>query len=413
MPDYSNKSVLVIDHGIFTCVAEKLAESFGKVYYYMPMTDAYPTSSKGMIGVGLKGVDAVYEMEDYLEKVDLIVYPDVYNGAQQEHLRSMGLNVWGSGRTDHFELDRWGTRSLLKGMGQPVADAELIEGLEALRLHLADADECYIKTSYYRGDFETFHHVKYDLTKPWLDNLAHILGPRQEVIQFIVEQPLDGVEVGYDGYHVGGVFAPIASYGYEIKDAGFIGQTSTHSELPEALQVTTEMLSDHLKDVSANISNEVRVGSNGKFYLIDPCMRCASPPTESLLEVFGNWDEVMYEGARGNLVELTPKAKYFAQVVITSVWVEKNWLPVYVPPSIEKYVKLRNKVIIDGQTYVSALGYPEFGSVVGMGDSLESAIKQCMINVEKVETLEMTYDHDVFEKAMDQIEEGKEYGIEW
>ena len=411
--DLSSKYCLMLDHGLWPSFAERLAREYGKVGYYMPLGDAFPKSAKGMIGTGLEGVDRIYDFMAEVPKADVIFFPDIYEADLQDYLRSEGYPVWGSGHTDHLELDRWGTHRLMKELGMPAPVTKRFVGVDALSVYLHEEDDLYVKTSFYRGDFETYHHTTWKVSESWVDELRHRLGPRAATIEFIVEEPVEGKEVGFDGYHVNGEFGPISTYGYEIKDAGFIGRVCPYPEVPEGLRYCLESFAPMLKGVSANLSNEVRFTSRGKPYLIDPCMRCAMPPTSALQEVFSNWGEVIHEGARGNMVALEPEAKYFAELIHKSHWADNKWLPVHYPAKLNRWVKLRNKAVIDGTNYVAPLGYEHYASVVGMGDSLEEAIAECQDHCTQVEAIESYYDEDALDRALDAIEKGEEHGINW
>ena len=45
-----------------------------------------------------------------------------------------------------------------------------------------------IKISYYRGEMETFHHIDYEHTKQWINEMSYIMGPMSSVLEFQVEE---------------------------------------------------------------------------------------------------------------------------------------------------------------------------------------------------------------------------------
>ena len=58
MDDYSNKSVCVYDNGLFVSLAQRLSESFGRVYYTTPWeASAFPRSNARLIGQGIELFD--------------------------------------------------------------------------------------------------------------------------------------------------------------------------------------------------------------------------------------------------------------------------------------------------------------------------------------------------------------------
>lgn len=287
MSDYSDKKVLCYDSGTFPHVAEVLARDFKTVFYFSPWVDQYPTSRKAMVGVGLgDNIERIYDRFEYYPEADLIVFTDLYSADEAAYLKNQGKRVWSPLGAELLELARWETHQWLKLQGMDVPRSELIEGLEELRTRLFNEDhDCYVKTSLFRGDFETFHHKDYRLSQTWLDELAHMLGPRQYHIPLIVEESIEGVEVGFDGYQVNGQFPDPCLYGYEHKDKAFVGQVVPYDELPKVLAETNKTLVPKLRGTASFFSTEVRVTPEGKFYLLDPCMRCYSADTEVLTDV--------------------------------------------------------------------------------------------------------------------------------
>src|SRR5713101_2326507 len=97
MMDFSNRTALVIDQGLYVHVAEKLAESFGRVLYYCNgWRSAFPVSERFNIG------------------------------GEQEYLRRQGKRVWGSGHAEMLELHRDELKTLMKSAGLPVGTYKII-----------------------------------------------------------------------------------------------------------------------------------------------------------------------------------------------------------------------------------------------------------------------------------------------
>ena len=55
--DYSNKTVCVLDQGLFVELAVTLAKVFGKVYYWFPWQSAFPKSNSLLVGKGIPNVE--------------------------------------------------------------------------------------------------------------------------------------------------------------------------------------------------------------------------------------------------------------------------------------------------------------------------------------------------------------------
>ncbi|HEV3111878.1 MAG TPA: hypothetical protein VGY99_15430 [Candidatus Binataceae bacterium] len=84
MMDLSNQTVLVIDQGLYVHIAEKLAESFGRVLYYCNgWRSAFPVSERFNIGAGIDGIERIANPWEYVDGADLIVFPDTISPASR------------------------------------------------------------------------------------------------------------------------------------------------------------------------------------------------------------------------------------------------------------------------------------------------------------------------------------------
>lgn len=79
MNNYKNKSVLIWDTGTFFPFAQKLAESFGKVFYFSSWANQSPKSNFQMIGTGFENK----------------VFPESFDQAKENllSLKSKGINI--------------------------------------------------------------------------------------------------------------------------------------------------------------------------------------------------------------------------------------------------------------------------------------------------------------------------------
>jgi len=380
--DLKDKTIYIYDNGLFATWAEKLTESFGRVLYYCPFKNAFPRSQQYVIGTGLKGVERVTNFWDHIQDADIFFFPDVYDGDLQLHLREdLGYPVWGAAKGEELELMRWQTKMFLKkDLHLPVQPVERIIGIDELRAYLMDTEDKYVKISMLRGDFETFHHVNYQLSEPLLDDIEQKLGPYKESKEFIVEDAIEGVEVGYDGFSIDGQFPDPSLFGYEIKDVAYIGAIRPYGKLPSQVKLVNEKLAPVFAEYSYRgfWSSELRVPKDGKPYLTDPCCRAGSPPSELYQEMFSNWGEIIWGGAHGELVKPKPVAKFGVEVLIHSQWADQHWQAVYVEPKVREWVKLRNLCQVGDTLFVApqVVGLPEIGAIVAVDDSLLGAIKK-------------------------------------
>lgn len=390
MPSHRDRTICVYDHGLFVELAITLSKDFGRVLYYAPWENGYPKSNTLRIGQGIKGIEAVASPWPYFDDIDLWVFPDVFEGGLQEHLAKMGKRVWGCRMGEELELDRVASKEHCRTLGIDIGPYAQVIGLDALRDYLKEHDDQWVKISATRGDMETFKSDNYDLIEPRLDELEHNLGAKKKVMEFIVEADIpDAIEVGYDGYTIDGKFPKGAIVGVEVKDKAYVGRTMRYSQLPKEVRSVNDKLAPTLKayGIRGFISTEIRTTNDGRAYLIDPCMRCGSPPNELSQIWITNFADILWEGSEGIVIEPEFAAKYGAQILLLSDWADRNWQQVEFPESIRPHVKLRNMTVIDGEYYVIPqwTGMPEIGAVVAIGDSPQEAIDECKRMAEMVE----------------------------
>ncbi len=292
---------------------------------------------------------------------------------------------------------------------------EICTGIPELREYLKENPGVYVKGNVFRGDVETFRNKNWVVTQPLLDDLASRLGPRQSDTVFVVEDPIEGVETGYDGACIDGRFPAVASFGYEAKDAGYVGKVVDYEDLPAALREVNARLASAMAALGCRsfFSSEVRVGKDRKPYLMDPAMRAGSPPSEAYIELFSNWDEVIWNGAEGEVADLKPHAAYAAEIILRSEWAREHFLALDFPPALRPFIKIHGHCRIDSRDYAAPLGIREIGAAIGLGDSLEDAVGAALEHAESVEGLELEFDRNALNAAMESIEQGREFGIEW
>jgi len=447
MKPLQDQTALVWDNGLFVHVAIKLREKFGKVLYGGPYVNAFPKSNATLIGDGIEGIDRILDIETWEDKADLIVFPDVMFGPLQKRLVKAGKRVFGSRMGENLELKRWETKELLKRLDMPISESHLIYGMDALRRFLQTRKgKWWIKTSRYRGDFETFEVEDYTLAEEKLDEIEHKLGKKKRIYPFVVERDIPAiVEVGYDGWNVSGQFAKTAILGKEEKDTGLIGVIKPYDELPEAVKWVNSMLSEELRryGYAGFWSTEVRCATVDDFdnpepeqfedfpmlwnkggvvpgtdmfaYLTDPCARAASPPSELYIEWYANWAEIMIGASEGVVVEPEPIGKWGAEIMLHSAWADGNWQALYFPDEIKQWIKLRNMTVVDGDVCCVPQGVslPEFGAAVAIDDDLMVALKDCKERAEAVQGYFVEAKTDAIPKALAAIQKAQQSGVDF
>lgn len=387
MTDLADKTVCVVDFGPFLSFADTLAESFGRTLLYVPWETTMPDSSTLLIGSGMPGVEKVDSIWPHIDEIDLFVFPDIHHGALQVYLDSIGKRVWGSRMGEELEVFRDFSKAAFKKAGAPIAPYVVLTGLAALRTHLHAHEDQYVKVNRARADCETFHAETYRLAEPRLDQLAHTLGPRQETIEFIVEDSIpDAVEVAWDGYCVDGEFPARCLVGIETKDKGYVGVMQEYGDVTDGLRELNAIAGPLLKDYQYRNfwSMEARITKDGTPWLIDPCARAGSPPHEVELLAYTNLAEILWHGSVGELVDPIPADPWAAQVQLRSDAPPDTWQALEIPSEHARQVKLHFRARIKGRDYVTPAGVKQgiIGSVCATGPSLE-AVKESVGAVAK------------------------------
>lgn len=413
----SSKTAIVYDRGgLYLYCAEKLAEKFGKVMYYLADSDAYPTSAKASIGHGLSHVTRIHDFWKNVDKADIIYFFDCYDGELQQWLRDKGYTVFGSGRGEKIEIDKILFLETLEKLGLPCPKTYVAEGMEDMLNYLSDNDgeTLYLK-NLHRGDFESRKFTSLAQSRPFFNDLRKRLGSACDTLEVLVQHKIDAeCEVGYDGYMLDGEYTSNGIIGYEIKDKGFIGKV--FPETPDILKEINDAFSDTFKKLGyrGNYSTEVRITKDGVPYYIDATCRVPSPPGEALCELYHNWAEATYQLATGELPKLEPVAKYVAEIVLTSGWHEDHEIHVKFPKSIKRFVKLKNHTVRDGEYYCIPNGNDEFfGAVIGFGNTVDEAVERVLEYAKQIEADGLEYDPAMFDKAKEQIKSGEKFGIKF
>jgi hypothetical protein len=412
------KSVLIADHGLFMELAPRLAREFGEVKLFVPWASGYPKAAPAYVGTGIDKVERVETFWDHVKDADIVVFPDLYFSDWAEVIANkFNKPVWSHRGAESLELDRWGTRELQEELGIDAPKTKHIIGLEALTKHLKKVENCWVKISCYRGDGETWHHDTWHTSEVYLWHFRNRVGALAENYEFIVEEHIEGIEIGYDGFTVNGRWPEASYWGFEIKDSAYIGKFSPYSELPKPIRDINSKISPILATENAVgfCSFEFRLTKAGDALMIDPCMRSGSPPFEGTMEGYSNLGEIIWQGAHGKVASVKSSGEYIAIAMIHSTFALTNWVPLEIPEDIKQWVKIRNLAIIDGKTYhVPTQGeMPEIGAVIAIADDLDEAKKLVAERAEKVKGYLVEIHVDALDAADEEIELAKEYGVDF
>jgi phosphoribosylamine-glycine ligase len=418
--DLKDISILCVDlGGHFLEHARRLSRDCKKVYYHIPNTTEASKPHRSYIGHGFKEVELVQDIYgDHFDEADLIYFPDVGMGSLQcEIEQKYGKAVWGSRMAEELELEREATKELFKKIGLPVGPYEEVIGVDALREHLKKHKDVFVKVSRWRGLRETFKSYSELLSDVTLDLISAELGMLKNLIPFIVEEKIEGVELGNDFYTVDGDYPSLALGGIEIKDLGYCGKIKPYKETPKPLQEVNEKLAPVLKKYGMRgvLSTEVRIDKDKIPYVVDLTMRCPSPPGELYQEMYTNYPEIVWKGANGELVDPEPIAEYGVQVnIISGNGRDGEWQALKFPKEFEKNIKLHNTMKLKDAYFIIPTEWhlAEVGAVIGWGDSLKEAQKMAQEAADSIEGESLTIEvKDIVSKAEEQLEKADKLNL--
>ena len=413
---YKDKTLLVLDQGLFFDFALKLSQDFKQTYYSCVWESSYPGMELAVIGKEFKNGKELDTFDGYnfkrvsnpfdvLSEVDVCFAPDLYYGGLTEMLKESGIPTFAAFHGENLELDRVLAMKKMAKLGMDVAPYEVIVGLDNLREHLKHVKNKYIKISCYRNTFESFHHIEYKLSEPILDNITAKLGPLKDVTQFIICDYIKAVnEIGVDAFCVDGKLPTKMMEGVEIKDCSYCCSMCDVKDLAEGNKVVNEGLSKLMKEYGYRnfFSTEVRVTTDNKYYLIDITNRLGMPPNAIMQEYYSNLSEIIYEGAHGNLVDPKTEFKYGLECLMSCDWASGGHQTIYFPKEIRKYIKLINCVKINDTYHIMKIGDSQtIGSLVYPCNDLEKGKQELIKMAAQIKGYNLTVKTDSLDAAIE------------
>lgn len=415
----SNKKVLFLDlpGGNYLSQAIILAPQFQKLYYHIPDPTPFKSPYNDSIGTGYEQIEVLTSLWDNLDKFDLVIIPDIGLADYAKHFKQLGKIVWG-GSLDVLEERRNILYTTLDRLDMNNTEFEVVKGFKNLRnlIKQKKYNGWYTKINKYRNVFETFKYENANHSEPLLDKIQKDLGPLGDDMIFVMQAPIDGdvIEIGYDGYCVGGNLPTCGLFGAEAKDAGYIGKFTSVDNMPKQIRQINEQFQPALKAFQQNgsnfYSNEVRVDlDSGKGYYLDICGRAGQPPSNLYLQMFSNWGQIIDNGAQGILIEPQQAKKYGVEIILKSNWVDRDFLTVTFPEEYKDNIHLKGAFIRNGQYYVipfkTATNYDldAFGSVTVIGNDIQEIMKQAVEIASSIEGYDIVFKEDVIEKLNEEI----------
>jgi hypothetical protein len=354
-----NQSTLCVfdKSGLFVSLARRLGESGAKVYY-QTTPDRRDQVNEAVIGDGMSKsehgpIEVVEEFESVIDRIDTFVFPDVRFAAKQKFLRKLGYNVWGAADGMALELDRLFFLKKLAELGLDVPDYDVVTGITKLRDYLMSHKDIYIKTSKWRGSWETIHWRSADEDAHLLDLWAVRFGGLREWVTFICFPEIETeLEIGADTYSIDGEWPDYMLHGIESKDSAYFSAVTARDKMPEPLLPIMEAFSPFLKECQyrQQWSMEVRV-KEPYHYFIDATARAGLPSTASQILAMKNLPEVIYHGARGQMVQPEYDCLFTAEAMVRVKGHHGTWHTEKFDPELRPHLMLADYCEVNGQPW--------------------------------------------------------------
>lgn len=423
MKPVEDVTACVVDYGTFGSIAEKLAETMKRVYYYSPYETEYQDIRDYIRGYGAGLAQKLDEPLDpeILPSIDLFVFPDIGFGGLQRHLKGLGKAVWGHMGATELELDRDLFLDVLEEVGLPTIHSEKIVGLNALAEHLKDNTDKWIKLNRFRGNMDTWHHIDFQHSERTLDSLAVILGGAKDNVVFVVQDNIESdMEGGYDGWCIDGKFPEYCFQGYEKKNELYLAAVEANEDLPDEIKVVNEAMAPVLLSYGYRgwWATEIRI-KDGVPYFIDPTPRMPGQSGEHHLETCSNLPDVIWQGANGRMVQPIFRWEFAAEATLhyesntKDPTIIDEWKTLRIPPQVERWVKLYHYCKLDGLYHFGGRNSDEVGVVIGGGDSCKASIDDLSDHLKMLKDLPLHAETSGFVDLLKSIEEAEKNGIKF
>lgn len=410
-------TVTVVDSGLFTELAIRLAREIAHVRSSVPWYAEFPVINDRAIGSGMEEIEWIEDpyRDDIFETTDAYVFPDIFRAGEQQLLARAGKPVFGSRTGDELETKRIWFRQLQEQLGMPVPDYRVIAGWTELSEYLkANNERCFIKTtSKIRGSMETHEFIDWEQEQYWLWNLKLKLGCGAEHVLFIVEKPIESpFETGLDTISIDGQSPKTPMQGIEIKGKLMLSSAQTKSPTPKPLDDSITLLSAELKRRKYRnfLSAEFR-----QDILTDFCARAPNPGLGCEMEMIENIGEMVLMGANGELVEPRFEAEYGIQVAVFHD--HDKELPKQFPidPEVRRWIKLMEFCKSDGlyQIIPRPPHGEKIGWLVGIGNTIQAAADHLQDVAEQFKDYPFDIKIEALPEAIEQASEMEKRGMEF
>jgi hypothetical protein len=416
MSSVIDATLCLVDSGLFTELAVRLAREITHVRSHVPWAAEFPTINDRWVGRGLGEVEWVEDpyRNEVFDTTDVYCFPDIFRAGEQQLLKRLGKPVWGSNVGDELETERLWFRQLQEELGMPVPEYDVIEGFAALEEYLQDAGHCWVKTtSKIRGSMETHEFWGSDQDYYWLEDLKVKLGGAREHVTFIVEQPIESKwESGIDTYCIRGQVPKTPMQGIEVKGKLILSSAQLRGNTPARMDRDLSLLAPEL--TKSGYCNFLSAEYRGDI-LSDFCARAPNPGIGVQMEMIRNLGAIVYHGAHGDMVEPDFEFQYGIQAAIFYDHEGAMWKQFPLADDIRRWVKLMEFAYIGGlyQIIPRPPHGQKIGWLLGVGNTIEEAAAHLHRNADALKGYPFDIKLDALPDAIGQALEMEKEGLEF
>jgi hypothetical protein len=411
----TGKTFLIWDFG--SCVETAIAlGKNNKVLYYTPYAvDGAPEFSKYAPGLGYEkeGVEKVKYFFENVDRADCICFFDINAGDIASYLKKVtNKPIFGAGlEGERIEADRWRTKRLQEKLGLNVQKYETVVGVKALGEYLKKNPDKHVKVNIWRGDLESFYAKNFDSVELYLKELDDKLGPFADTYEFMVEEPIKGIELGWDLFFTAGDWVKPYSWGTSDATYSYIGKYS--DTMPPQLMEIADKLRPILAkmDYRGAMSIEIKVAEDKKVYLLDICARYPIPMSNLYTESIKNYPELIWNIANDKPVTIEPVDKYIACVALQAEHGEDHWIKLDFEEKLRKYIKTRISAKL-GDLYYSVKGTQIVYVLLNWGKEIDKVISGLEKLAERVNAFSLDKNSvKDLEKMKETLDKFEEFGL--
>jgi hypothetical protein len=406
--EFGRDVVLVLDTGLAIDHAMRFVVDGCVVYYWLSgYISAFPKFEETVVGDGFP-FEKVEDWGGVVDRVGLIYTTDNVFPRLAEYLRKVGKVVYGpTAELVRWEADRVYGYEKMKELGISVPPGRVCQGKEELLEYMKEKERegkrVWVKIeNRFRGQVETFSVATAEEAETMLSQAG--LGPYVDEAKFLVQENVEGVEIGCDGWVVpNGVLEPIA-YTIEKKGRGNVAVWQRGSDFLEywygkVIDVVQET------DYRCNLSVE-GIWNGSDLFVLEPTPRNPYPVSSLYPRFVKNWVDVVWAVAEGKVIEVEVdwSKPYMVELTVTS---DSNLMRVI--DVSEELVKWNGegigfrRVVYKGGKYWWVPGDAILCTVNTCGATIEEAFQWAEELVSEVKCSFMTVDWTVKDDIMEDV----------